>query len=431
MMKNPLLVTLISLAVSGANAADFDLSDMMPARPGQAVETTGEVATQENVVVAENEKDGLATAHQQLIESNTDGVRLIQVGSGNAIIAIGSDSYQTYENTNATLLSKRAAYNRAFMRAKKEMVQNFEGLQNSCESAASLALEALDTGNESLANSGTAQTEACKESVAGALAGFATYDVYDDAADKSVRVSIISSPKTRQAVRASVGAVYSANDPNEVFKLVMDDISKGLLPPVGAKVIRNESTGEVIVMGYGSSIVRVNKNASLAKKLRQAAEKQSQTLSRNAIVATMNGEKVFWEGGFSDGMVESTEQFAVDPELEDPSKAKALDEDRELFVSMLKTTDDYKTAASGKVPPGVKTKTFISEDGYWAYSVSVYAPSFEAQAREAKRDMESKSSPGQTAASSNTRAVNSYGGVKNDGANPQGPSGRVAQDADF
>jgi hypothetical protein len=423
--------TLLALAISSAHAESFDLTDMMPARPGTQVETTGEVETKENVVVAENEKDGLAVAHQQLIESDVDGVRLIQVGSGNAILAIGSDIYKVYNNINATMLSKRAAYNRAYMKAKKSLVQDLNGLQNSCESAASMVLETIDTGNESLANEGVAQTESCKESVQASLAGWATYDVYDDPESNSVRVTIISSPKTRQAIKGSAGAAYVTTDPNEVFKLAVEDISKGLLPPVGAKVITHAETGEVIVLGYGSSIIRENRNPSVAKKLRQAAERQSQTLSRNAIVGTMQGEKVFWEGGFKDGMVETTEQFEMDPELEDPSKAKALDEDRNMFVSKMQMTDDYKTAAAGKVPPGVKSKTFTSEDGYWAYTVSIYSPSLEATSRQAKRDMESGSSRGQRADATTGRNINSYGGLNDGAANPQGPSGRVGDDADF
>jgi len=430
-MSKRFSAALLAVAICSADAAEFDLTDMMPSRPGETMETSGEVVTEENVVVAENEKDGLAVAHQQLIESDVDGVRLIQVGSGNAILAIGSDYYKTYDNINATMLSKRAAYNRAYMRAKTALVQDLNGLQNSCESAASLALEVLDTGNESLANQGVAQTESCKESVKGSVAGFATYDVFDDADEKSVKVTIISSPKTRQAINASAGATYVTNDPNAVFKLAVDDISSGLLPPVGAKVITNAETGEVIVLGYGSSIIRTNSNPSMAKKLRQAAERQSQTLSRNAIVATMQGEKVFWEGGFSDGMVETTEQFETDPELEDPSKARALDEDRNLFVSKMQATDDYKTVAAGQVPPGVKSKTFNSEDGFWAYSVSIYAPSLEAESRQAKREMESGERKGQPANATSGRSVKSYGGLNDGAANPQGPSGRVGNDTDF
>ena len=422
-------LALIFTTTNAASFESFDLTDMMPARPGESVEPVGKVVSEENFVVAENEADGLAVAHQQLIDSNSDGVRLIKVGSGEAILSTGSDFYRVYENINATLLSKRAAYNRAYMNAKKGLAQDLNGLQNSCESAASIASEAIDTGTDSLANQGIAQTEACKESVQASLAGFATYDVFDNPEDKSVRVTIISSPKTRKAITASKGATYSSNDPNEAFKTAINDLQKGLLPPVGAKVITNATTGEIIILGYGSAINRTNKNASVARRLRQGAERRSQTLARNALISTMQGEKVFWEGGFSDDMVETTEQYETDPELEDPSTAKALDEEREQFLSVISQTDDYRTAASGQLPPGVKSQTFTSEDGYWSYTFSIYAPSLEANSRQARREMDSGNSS--MTAQPSSRNISSYGGVNESGDNPQGPSGRVANDADF
>ena len=430
-MFNVLSLAVCLTNISSAIAASFDLTDMMPARPGLSVETSGKVIAEENVVVAVNEKDGLAVAHQQLIESNADGVRFILVGSGEAILAIGSDNYSVYNNINATMLSKRASYNRAYMKAKAELKKDMNGLQNSCESAADIALEVIDTGNESLANAGVSQTESCKEIIQGSLAGWATYDVYDNPENKSVRVTIISSPKSRKAINRSVGATYSTTDPDEVFKLAIEDIAGGLLPPIGAKVITHANTGEVIVVGYGSSIIRASNNSSLSNKLRQVAERQSQTLSRNALVATMQGESVYWEGSFDTGMFETTEQFQTDPELEDPSNAKALDEDKSLFLSRLRSTDEYETFAAGKVPPGVKSKTFNSEDGFWAYTVTVYAPSLEANSLQAKRDMESGVKAGRAVDNISGRDLNSYRGDNPGGQNPRGPSARVGSDADF
>ena len=56
-------------------------------------------------------------------------------------------------------------------------------------------MDSIDSGVESTVNEQTNMMEACKESVSGSLAGFVTYDVYDNNDDKLVRVSLISTPK--------------------------------------------------------------------------------------------------------------------------------------------------------------------------------------------------------------------------------------------
>src|SRR5690554_4181462 len=59
------LALFLSLPVT---AQEFDLTDMTPARPGQAVDTS-DVSTQGIVVVANDEQQGVAGAHQALMRS--------------------------------------------------------------------------------------------------------------------------------------------------------------------------------------------------------------------------------------------------------------------------------------------------------------------------------------------------------------------------
>ena len=97
-MKRSLL-TLALLAALPTFAQDFDLTDMTPARPGESVESA-DVVTKGNVVVGKDEKTAVKAAHQQLVDENQDGIRLVQVGSGTGILSIGSSSYNTYDNMN-------------------------------------------------------------------------------------------------------------------------------------------------------------------------------------------------------------------------------------------------------------------------------------------------------------------------------------------
>lgn len=414
------LALFLSLPVT---AQEFDLTDMTPARPGQAVDTS-DVSTQGIVVVANDEQQGVAVAHQALMDSDNDGVRLIQVGSGTGILSTGTVSYQTYDNLNATLLSKRGAYTQAALIAKKQLIENMTGLQHACETAAQSALDVIDTGTDSVANTQTALQENCAETVQGALSGYVTYDVFDDTDNKEVRVSLISTPKTRAQIRSNRGAVAVTSDPNGIFKEVVADISRGVLPPVGAKILTHADTGEVVVIGFGSAIVRDNSNRQIANKLKDAAKNQSQTRARSALLATLKGEEVYWQGSFSEEQMEGSQQFEyLDPSLQDPAEVKVLNQERNSFLSQMKMSDGYRAISQGQLPPGVSTRSFNSADGHWMYTVAVYAPSLEATAREASREMQGKAG-GQP--SNSGRKINTHNGLNENSANPRGASGQVS-----
>lgn len=421
-MKPIIKLSSLALAIGlmmPAAAQDFDLADLVPARPGQTAPT--DAVVDGDLVVASDEKSAVSAAHQSLIDNNEDGVRLIQVGSGVGVLSSASAFYQTYENINATLLSKRGAYNQAALMAKTQLVENMNGMDVRCANIASLTMDVIDTGTDSLANTATAMTEQCQESVEGSLAGYVTFDVFDDPDAKQVRISLISTPKTRQQISLNRGAVTQTSDPAEIFKQIMEDMSKGVLPPMGAKVLTVEPTGEVILMGFGSAIVRSNDNPRVANRLKETANRQSQTRARAALLGTLQGEEVYWQGSFDERQIESAAQFEYeDPYLADPSTANQLNQDKEGFLNHLTTSDDYQTIAGGELPAGVNVRSFTSEDGYWQYSVAVYSPTLEAVATEAAAQTE------HGITGRGNRRISIFGGLNENAENPQGPSGQVS-----
>lgn len=404
-----------------AQAQDFDLSDMLPARPGESVPAGAVI--EGDIVVATDDTTAVQAAHQSLLETNEDGIRLIQVASGIGILSTGGAHYQTYDNMNATLLSKRGAYNQAYLVAKKQLVENMNGIEVQCGNMARVTMDVIDTGTESVANTQNAMIENCLESVEGSLAGYVTFDVYDNVDSKHVRVSLISTPKTRAQISLNRGAVTQTTDPNDIFRQVVTDINRGVLPPMGAKVLTNETTGEVILLGYGSAIIRENSNARVASRLKDTANRQSQTRARAALLGTLQGEEVYWQGGFDERQIESAQQFEYeDPYLADPETVNLLSQDKEMFLNHLTTADDYGTIARGELPAGVSMRSFTSEDGHWQYSVAVYSPTLEAVATQAAEQTQ------QGIEGRGNRRISVFGGVNDNAANPQGASGRVSDE---
>jgi hypothetical protein len=431
-MKLKILTLAMVLAMPVTAAEEFSLTDMIPARPGAQVANADQATVSGDVVVAKDSNVAVAVAHQALIDDDEDGIKMIQVGSGTGILSIGSASYNTYDNMNATLLSKRGAYNQAYLIAKKQLIENMKGVEHQCGNVVTATMDVIDTGVESVANEQTDMMEACKESVSGSLAGFVTYDVYDNNDEKSVRVSLISTPKTRSQIKGNRGAVAVTSEPNAIFQQVISDVKSGVLPPVGAKVLTHADSGEVIVLGYGSAIIRGNKNNKVARKLKGVAKSQSQTRARSALLATMQGEKVYWQGSFDEKQMEGTQQFEYDdPNLNDPQQVKVLEEDRNVFLNQLQTSDEYATISKGKLPPGVSVKSFTSDDGLWQYSVAVYAPSLEATARQAAKEMAGNNGNTLNGMSRSGHKIKAVGGLNEQAANPQGASGKVASEEEL
>ncbi|MEL0640703.1 hypothetical protein V6260_08805 [Pseudoalteromonas aliena] len=431
-MKLKILTLAMVLAMPAIAAEEFSLTDMIPARPGAQVAGAEQAQVSGDVVVAKDTNVAVAVAHQALIDDDEDGLKMIQVGSGTGILSIGSASYNTYENINATLLSKRGAYNKAYLVAKKQLIENMKGVENQCSNLVSATSDSIDSGAEGAVNEQTTALENCKDSVSGSLAGFVTYDVYDDVEENLVRVSLISTPKTRSQIKGNRGAVAVTTDPNTIFKQVISDVKSGVLPPVGAKVLTNAQTGEVIILGYGSAIIRQNRSKNVARKLKGVAKSQSQTRARSALLATMQGEKVYWQGGFDENQMEGTKQFEYDdPNLNDPQQVKVLEEDRNTFLNQVKSSDEYATISKGKLPPGVSVKSFSSDDNLWQYSVAVYAPSLEATARQAAKEMEGNNVQTVNGVSRYGHKIKAHGGLNEKATNPQGVSGKVSSEKEL
>lgn len=447
--------------VSSAFAVSLSYDDFVPPAQGGPQEVRGKVKIDRGQIVAENAQDGLNYALQTLLhEDEGEGVKDIVVPSGFAVISAATEPYTTYENRNATLLSKRAAYTRAMVRAQKLLVENFEGSLNSCERAVTEHFKTLDSGaDESQANLKTRTGETCNEQVQGVLAGYVVYYVRDNVPeDKSVTIALASSTKTRTAIRRIGGAVVHSQNPRQAWGAILAEIASAVVPPVGVRLIHHPVTGETIVIGFGSAIVRQNRDATIGRKLATSAKRQAQIRANSALVSFLNGDNVYWTGGFDESQIEEAKQFRFTsppaPDASNPpasriagavaagqSNVEVFDKTRHLFLDVLKSSEDYQTITKGQLPPGVKKKSFLDEHGDWALAIAVYAGSMTAQAEQAGRenrdangklDAYGKGASGARSGArpeAGSRPMGIYGGVNEGADNPKGPTGWVTKDS--
>lgn len=424
------VVNLVAALGIVGSASALTLDDFLPPAAGGTVDPQQSVSQSDDVIQAETMQDAMGYAYQQLMNNDGAGVLTVKTKTGMGMLSTSTKTYQVYDNLNATLLSKRSAYTQAFISAQGQLVQSMNGFSSACEQQVSNNLSVFDTGVESNANSNKSSSEICREVTEGVLAGFVTYKVDDNADDMSVSVTIASSTKTRGVVGRAGGAVVVSADPSVAFEHIAREISIGVVPPVGAKLIYNPINNESIVIGFGSAIIRKNRDVNMQRQMRTLANRQSEARANNALIAFLNNSEVYWQGGFDEQQVESSEQFELplgeNNEALDPV---AFDQTRNQFLSLVSQTDSYSVVTQGQVPAGVQTRSFPSEDGYWMNTIAIYMPSVTAQAQQAaaeNRNAVNASSEGQSG-----RRINMQGGLNSGAENPQGPSGRVVRDNDF
>lgn len=409
----------------------ISLDDFVPPVSGGADQPATEVTQSGDVVTAQNMQDGLSYAYQQLVADGGNGILTVQTKTGMGIISSVSLGYTRYENLNATLLSKRGAYFKAFNTAQQQLVEYFEGFENNCNAAVSNKTVSIDSGQESLANSVSSTEDSCKEITKGMLAGYVTYSVNDDVENDEVTITLASSTKTRSALTRVKGAIVSSQDPKKAFEYIAKEISLGVVPPMGAKLINDPETGESIVIGFGSSIIRQNKDKNMMRKLAGAAQLQSRQRANSALIAFLQGSTIYWEGGFDEQQVEAGQQFEVpmdqDGNVQDPV---AYDATKNTFLNSMVASDEFSSVTGGKLPAGVITKNFPSEDGYWSNTIAIYRSSASATAQ--KEAQENTKAVGAHNNSQRTgRTMTIEGGITPDSVNPKGPSGSVVRDNDF
>lgn len=421
--------TMVILAATPllAPAAELSLDDFAPPISGGSTRVNAPVEKKGEVLKAETAQDGLNYAYKALMDKGRDGVEEIVVPSGMAVLSLASDSYTAYDNRNATLLSKRAAYTRAFVKAKKQLVTEFEGIEQSCETAVKTGLTSIDSGSdEGQANSTGSTSEKCGEVVKGMLRGYVTYAIDDQTEKKRVVVSIATSTKTRTAVQQISEAVIVTTDIKRMWENIVAEISRGAMPPAGARMITNPDNGETVIIGFGSAIVRRNRDANMARKLEEAATRQAQMRANGSLIGFLKGDSVYWEGRFEEETDEKGQQFQVTP----TGSIEVFDKTKNSFLNTMKMSDDFRVSTSGKVPPGVKQKSFVDQSGDWAVAISVYSKSMTARAEQAGR--ENRGGVGGPAPPPPSgRKMRMDGGVNEGAENPKGPSGTVSKDSDL
>ena len=339
-----------------------------------------------DTVTAETLEDGLKIVAAEM----GTGVRAIKAGSGMAFVATGIGDYRLYPNPNASRMSKRQAYVVAMMNAKRELLTYLRGL--SLQAGQELFTSAQDfvDHKDTLASRSESYAQDIQRFTSGMIRGFTAYKVVDDTEKQVVYVSIVTSPKIRQAALSRNKAVLEAASVAAGLQRVFREIESGVVPPVGGRVVSIPETGEVAVVSFGSSIILDYEGGSDSREQRIASNRAKADADQ-AMVGILQGEDFLWESGMFRTQEESSANFETilreDPYGNTVEERQKLAEIKNSFLAQTRDGEHYKGVIKGVLPPGINSKTWISTDGGWAFVANVYLPSATAAAKEAAREL--------------------------------------------
>jgi len=392
MKKNVAFLFVFSLLLVMSFAMQLSVDAFLPpAKGGPTKEETVVKKSDADEVTAENLQDGLIYANRLIWEEQGgEGFLTVNFPSGNGFIAGATALYTVYPNINATLLAKRAAYLEAYYKAKGNMLQGLKGYFTRKQEIFREILVSIDTPEKNVGASLMSQSQTIEQGVNGLLRGYVTYEVSDDITetDGTVYVSIVISPKTLQSINKVTNGIFFARTVKDGLEAVLDEIQQGVIPPVGGKVVMIPDSGESVIVGFGSAIVRYSQNTKLASEYKKAALEASKMRATQALVEILTGSSECWSSGIYEGTASgdiSAEYVAINQKVKD-----LTEEDTELkktvaavssneFLNVFIKTSDYTSFSQGLVPPGVIIRTAVDasvdKDGYgWAFTVAVYYP---------------------------------------------------------
>lgn len=332
------------------------------------------------ITSAKTQNDAVRAAFNRL--AGAPGAEFFASNSGIGVIATGIASYgvEGVTNSNLIALQQRAAFVEARMSALAEIRKFMDGLTLEQLQVVESQLQMLDLANEARANQDKSTTETRSSLVQGMVRGAVIYELVDDPAEGVVAVRLVTTPKTQGALTRERTDFLSAADLDVGIADILREVRLGVVPPEGGRTVMS-ADGSVAWVGFGSALCRKNRNASLERELRQDATRSSVQRASASLLALLNGEEVVDRQRSTDRLNQAISQFDVLLSEDGTESTETLDQDRVEASASRLSLRSLSGEVTGELPPGVNTRSFFSDDGQWACSISVYTQSSTRQAK--------------------------------------------------
>ena len=367
-----------------------EAAELLQVKHPEKVEIVEDTSTGGTVVKAETAQDVFNT----VVDTKKVGCVRTEFGSGFGWVATGMGTYERMKDVVASRISKRNAYVAAYMMAKKELAETLGELSTQGKTQLREQMLTVSKADDSLKAIESDSAETLEQVVQKFLKGFVLYSVFDDEATSSVYVSVVSTPRTRGRFNRVDPDSIDAASVQEGLSQIFAELSNGLIPPVGGKMISVPATGEIAFVGFGSSVVRVDDNPALNARLILQAERAADMRAADALCGVIVGDQTAWRGKLDERTSSMLADFEVaqkgDPIsfTSDGAAFTALQERKTSFINTMKQSDQYESVRRGILPPGVIRRAWTDEKSGFSYAVAVFLPSATAEARRDSAEMD-------------------------------------------
>lgn len=355
----------------------------------------------EKSVSAATAQDGanaaLGEVKKELAESPSlsAGARVFEFPSGSGFLSTGVATYPIAANPVFTRKAKRVAYFQAYMHAKSSLTKFVEGVLNKGDDLSTETMETFSDPDRNAANVNTTAGAAVEQTVQRVLRGHVVYEVSDAPKEGSgvVYVSIAVTPATCSKVNKQAAGVWETKDIAQALDAVLAEVASDVVPPLGARIIRDQKTGEICCVGFGSSVVGVNQNEAIQAKMEADALRVAEMYASDSLCGLLHGDQTCWTGGVVNKHAQNHQEFVQIAEKDAQGTlgeggidilGKAVQKMIDLQVSK----DVVASSRSGKLPSGVTIKRWFDKDHNWAYAIAVYMPSMTAKVRDLGKMMD-------------------------------------------
>jgi len=331
----------------------------------------------------------------------------------------------------------RGAYVKAYTQAKKELAAFLYGVSSSGMEKLVEEMRTLSTSEKDLGNLRSRLQEGTAEVVRGMIRGYVVYSVSErhEGSMGTVTVTIASTPKTMGEYSRPDMDSISAGSVAEGLDHVLAEVTSGVVPPVGGKVVVVPGSGELAYVAFSSAVVRQSGNAAMRSKMYANAVKIAQMRARSALLGILNGDDMASLSAESEDMQSMYREYS-ETVKEDPISKKSEKEYKQLEQAQntFKSTSTFSEALAsmrrGTVPPGVTVRIFPNEGKTMVTGLAVYIPGMTRNAARGAERMRS-SSPMAPARGVNAGASSVDFSRKEGTGAPEGVSGRVSSSADL
>ncbi|MDR2528016.1 MAG: hypothetical protein LBD04_03220 [Synergistaceae bacterium] len=372
---------------------EAERAELLKVREPGAVQSAPGELTSKPAISAKSAQDAV----NAWVAKRVEGFEEILFPSGFGFVTTAVGAYEKLDNPVATRVSKRNAYVRAYMGAKRQLAEGLKGLLTQGNTRVS---ERIATVNESLGqtlvNVEELTVEGIQQRIDGFLRGYVVYDVFDDVSAARVYLTLVTTPKTQGRYNRPDPSSIAAASVQEGLAQALAEVERGLTPPVGGMTVFVPATGELAFVGFGSAVIGRQDNAAVQAKLELNAERVAKIRAKDSLCGVIVGEEVAASekvdseiGGMSKDFRELTQDDPAVKANPDHPGYERLQTRKTAFKAAEVNQTTITGARQGVLPPGVRQQSWMDEDKAFAYAVAIYMPSASEQAAKGAASMES------------------------------------------